>query len=105
VSNNKSVYDYTDGETYEYFTWEETPNYNRELTVTVIEGPQFFNYYLSNVSNGSGRFNFIVPWSEYGNNVKIKISDPNNPYFYKDVEFLLNGTIGLGLTIPSRLFD
>ena len=101
VSNNKPVYDYTDGQTYEYFTWEETPEYSRELTVSVIEGSDLISWNLSNVSNGSGRFNFIVSLSEYGGNVKIRISDPNNPAFYKDVQFMIKGSVGLALTIQG----
>ena len=101
VYNNKSAYDYTDGETYEYFTWEETPEYSRELNVSVIEGSELITWNTSNVVNGSGKFNFIVPLSEYGGNVRIRISDPNNPAFYKDVEFLIKGSLGFGFQIPN----
>ena len=101
VYNNKSAYDYTDGETYEYFTWEETPEYSRELNVSVIEGSELITWNTSNVVNGSGKFNFIVPLSEYGGNVRIRISDPNNSAFYKDVEFLIKGSLGFGFQIPN----
>jgi hypothetical protein len=68
VSGNKSLYEYNEDTTfYESFTWTETPNYNRELQVIVTQNPaNTIEYYTSDVSGGSGRFNFRAKSLEDG---------------------------------------
>jgi len=78
VSGNKTSYGYNSDKTYyESFTWEETPNYNRELQVIVTQNPaNIIDYYTSDVSGGSGRFNFQTKSVTDEGWVNVRIQDP-----------------------------
>lgn len=78
ISGNKASYGYNSDKTYyESFTWEETPNYNRELQVIVTQNPaNIIDYYTSDVSGGSGRFNFQTKSVTDEGWVNVRIQDP-----------------------------
>lgn len=78
VSGNKALYQYNADKTfYESFTWTENPTYDRELEIIVTQQPSnIINYYTSDVSGGSGRFNFQTKSVTDEGCVKVRIQDP-----------------------------
>lgn len=92
VYGNLSLYK-NDGSMYS-FRWEETPDAGRELNVEVIQAPYdennyryYFNYSTTDVSGGSGTFNFSSSDKKAQGDYVVRISDPINSNFYQDVKF------------------
>lgn len=97
VYDNLPVYEYDPSTNVYYsFRWQEVPTVERELSVQVIEpSTGSITYNLTDVSFGSGKFNFRPNSINDIGNFTVKIYDEDNTSFYTDVNFLVHNTVGL----------
>ena len=97
VYDNLPVYEYEPSTNVYYsFRWQEVPTVERELSVQVIEpSTGSITYNLTDVSFGSGKFNFRPNSVNDIGNFTVKIYDEDNTNFYTDVNFLVHNTVEL----------
>ena len=106
VYDNLPVYEYDPSTNVYYsFRWQEVPAAQRELSVQVIEpSTGSITYNLTDVSFGSGKFNFRPNSVNDEGNFTVKIYDEDNPSFYTDVNFLVHNTVRLYNSV-FKLYD